>query len=185
MADGVTTPSAIPLSPSAVVRFSRRKTGSPAVTVVNSRRQKRQGELRAEGYCARGRHGVTYNQMVVDELTSDETDLLFHALADATRRDIVRRVVVREQSVSSLAGSYSVSFAAIQKHVAVLERASLVTKRRRGREQIVQCNMSTISSAGLLIQRFEDLWRGRADRIDSILAEADQADGDDRKGTLQ
>jgi DNA-binding transcriptional ArsR family regulator len=75
--------------------------------------------------------------MVVRELQDDEMDRIFHALADATRRDIVVRVVQREQSVSALAESYAMSFAAVQKHVAVLERASLVVKERRGREQIV------------------------------------------------
>jgi DNA-binding transcriptional ArsR family regulator len=77
---------------------------------------------------------ITYNQMVVGELTDEAVDHLFHALADPTRRDILRRSADGELSVSRLAESYPVSFAAVQKHVAVLERADLVTKERRGRE---------------------------------------------------
>ena len=83
-----------------------------------------------------------------------EVDLLFHALADATRRDIVQRVIDEEQSVSTLARAYEVSFAAIQKHVAVLERARLITKRRRGREQIVHGEIDTLSRAERLLQQY-------------------------------
>jgi DNA-binding transcriptional ArsR family regulator len=109
--------------------------------------------------------------MVVHTLSRSETDLLFQALADGTRRDIVGRVIEREQSVSALAERYDVSFAAVQKHVAVLERAALVTKRRRGREQIVYSNIDTIQSARDVLRSWEELWQGRADRIAGILAE--------------
>lgn len=112
-----------------------------------------------------------YNQMVVDKLTSNETDRLFHALADSTRRDIVERVIVEELSVSGLASRYSMSFAAIQKHVAVLEKAALVTKTRRGREQIVQGDVSTIRAAESLLQKYRQLWLDRADRIGDLLRE--------------
>jgi DNA-binding transcriptional ArsR family regulator len=109
--------------------------------------------------------------MVVDGISQDEIDLLFHALSDATRRDIVSRVIQEEQSVSTLAGRYEISFAAVQKHVAVLERAGLVTKERRGREQIVHSNMNTIRGARELLHSYEELWRQRAGRIADILAE--------------
>jgi DNA-binding transcriptional ArsR family regulator len=108
--------------------------------------------------------------MVVQELTQDDIDLLFHALADATRRDIVSRVIEREQSVSTLAERYDVSFAAVQKHVAVLERAALVSKQRRGREQIVSSNVHTIRNAREVLRAWEDLWQSRANRIDQILS---------------
>ena len=108
--------------------------------------------------------------MVVQELTRDEIDLLFHALADGTRRDIVSRVIEREQSVSALAERYDVSFAAVQKHVAVLERAALVSKQRRGREQIVYSNVVTIQRGREVLRSWEVLWQQRAARIEQILA---------------
>ena len=108
--------------------------------------------------------------MVVNELSDDDVDLLFHALADATRRDIVARVLQREQSVSALAVGYAMSFAAIQKHVAVLERARLVHKERRGREQIVHAVPESLDRAAKLLDEYEKLWRDRVSRIDQILA---------------
>jgi DNA-binding transcriptional ArsR family regulator len=104
-------------------------------------------------------------------LSDADADALFHALADATRRDIVARVIEREQSLSSLAGGYAMSFAAVQKHVAVLERASLVSKTRQGREQIVRANPAAIRLARALLEHYETLWRHRAAAIDAILAD--------------
>ncbi len=109
--------------------------------------------------------------MVVCELTDAEIDLVFHALADSTRRSIVTRVIDREQSVTALAGQYLMSFAAIQKHVAVLERAHLVTKQRRGREQIVHGNPDMVARAARLLDSYEQIWRDRSSRIDAILNE--------------
>ena len=109
--------------------------------------------------------------MVVDELTDAEVDRIFHALADATRRDIVARTMSREHSVSELAGRYDMSFAAVQKHVAVLERAGLVRKRARGRERVVTGDPETIRRASELLDAFEQLWRHRDAAIDGILAE--------------
>ena len=108
--------------------------------------------------------------MVVNKAGGPETDLIFHALADATRRDILARTIVQEQSVSSLAGHYAMSFAAVQKHVAVLERAALVAKRRSGREQIVHGNRSKLSVAAALLESYEQLWIERAHRIADVLA---------------
>jgi DNA-binding transcriptional ArsR family regulator len=109
--------------------------------------------------------------MVVRLVDREETDRVFGALADATRRDIVVRTMQREHSVSDLADLYPMSFAAVQKHVAVLERAALVTKRRRGREQLVRGNVHTIREASRLLDQLEDLWRARLDRFGDILAE--------------
>jgi DNA-binding transcriptional ArsR family regulator len=116
--------------------------------------------------------------MVVDNVLDDEADRVFHALADATRRDIVVRVVQRELSVSALAESYAMSFAAVQKHVAVLERASLVVKERRGREQIVHGNVETVRTATRLLQHYEELWRYRAEAISNILSEDQEEHGE-------
>ncbi|PPF69056.1 transcriptional regulator [Rathayibacter tritici] len=100
-----------------------------------------------------------------------EVDLLFRALADGTRRDIVARVLVGEQSVSALAARYNMSFAAVQKHVAVLERAALVRKRRSGREQLVQGEVATVRRVSRLLDAYEQLWRGRVDRMSDLLTE--------------
>jgi len=105
----------------------------------------------------------------------DRIDALFHALADRTRRDILRRSLVREHSVTSLASHYDMSFAAVQKHVAILERAGLLTKRRQGREALAGGKVETIRSAALLLGELEEIWRGRIARIDDLLALADES----------
>jgi DNA-binding transcriptional ArsR family regulator len=109
--------------------------------------------------------------MVVDQLSDAELDRLFQALADTTRRDIMRRVTVGDYSVTGLAALYAMSFAAVQKHVAVLERASLVTKEKRGREQIVRGNHDGLEKARRLLDEYEAIWRQRVARITDILAE--------------
>ena len=110
--------------------------------------------------------------MVVD--TPDEprsVDRVFHALADGTRRDIVMRTLQDEYSVSALARLYPMSFAAVQKHVAVLEDANLVLKRRDGRQQLVSGNVDTVRRASDLLDGLEAIWRARIDRFAEILAE--------------
>src|SRR5262245_47917841 len=109
--------------------------------------------------------------MVVGLLTDERADRIFHALADSTRRDIVVRTLEGEHSVSSLARGYPMSFAAVQKHVAVLEVAGLVTKRRNGREQLVSGNVDAVRRARLLLDGLEAVWRGRAGRMGEILAD--------------
>ena len=105
------------------------------------------------------------------ELTDAEVDRIFRALADATRRDIVRRTLTGEASVSVLAADYDMSFAAVQKHVAVLEGAGLVTKEHRGRERIVRGNPQQIARARSLLTSLEGLWRARFSQLDDVLAE--------------
>lgn len=109
--------------------------------------------------------------MVVDELSDTDLDRLFQAFADTTRRDIVSRVLTEEHSVSSLAARYAMSFAAVQKHVAILERASVVRKEKRGREQIVRIHLNGIRSARALLDEYEKIWRHRVDRMTAILSE--------------
>jgi DNA-binding transcriptional ArsR family regulator len=109
--------------------------------------------------------------MVVDWLTAPAADKVFHALADTTRRDIVRRVLVDDQSVSALARRYPMSFAAVQKHVAVLEEAGLVTKQRRGRESLVRADIDRLREARDGLDALEELWRDRVAQMDQILAE--------------
>lgn len=109
--------------------------------------------------------------MVVDELTQAETDRIFHALADATRRDIVRTVLAQALSVSALARQYPMSLAAVQKHVAVLEDAGLVSKQRRGRESLVRSDIDRVREARSALDALELLWRDRVAQMDQILAE--------------
>ncbi len=107
--------------------------------------------------------------MVVDQLSDAEVDRLFHALADTTRRDIVRRAVTGEHSVSELARHYPISLTAVQKHVGVLEEAGLVVKHRHGREQRVVGNPEALRRAQRLLDDIEQLWHGRLDRIGALL----------------
>ncbi len=107
--------------------------------------------------------------MVVDDLAAQEVDELFRALADPTRRDILRRCVGGEPSVSRLAQAYPMSFAAVQKHVAVLERAGLVTKERRGREQLVRTDADAVGRARQALDELETTWRGRVERMSDLL----------------
>jgi DNA-binding transcriptional ArsR family regulator len=109
--------------------------------------------------------------MVVDDPTDEAVDHLFHALADATRRDILRRSLQGELSVSRLADAYPMSFAAVQKHVAVLERAGLVTKERTGREQLVRTDPDALRLAREALDLLETTWRGRVHRMSALLAD--------------
>lgn len=113
------------------------------------------------------------NQMVVDSvqqtpLTDAEVDRIFRALADATRRDIVRRTLAGEATVSQLAERYDMSFAAVQKHVAVLEEAGLVTKEAKGRTRLVRADPAVLRRAQELLTAYEQVWRDRVDRLDAL-----------------
>jgi len=114
---------------------------------------------------------LTYNHMVVCSEADAAVDDLFHALADATRRDILRRSVRGGLSVSQLADAYPMSFAAVQKHVAVLERAGLVRKERRGREQLVRSDPDAVRRARQALDQLEAAWRERVDRMSRLHAE--------------
>jgi DNA-binding transcriptional ArsR family regulator len=120
--------------------------------------------------------------MVVGDLPEQAIDELFHALSDATRRDIVRRCLDEEPSVSRLADAYPMSFAAVQKHVAVLERAGLVVKERRGREQLVHTDPAAVDRARRALDQLEADWRGRVERMSALL---EQVPDPDERGPQQ
>jgi DNA-binding transcriptional ArsR family regulator len=100
-------------------------------------------------------------------------DRMFGALADATRRDIVRRAIGSEEGVAELAEHYPMSFAAVQKHVAILERAGLVTKERIGRRKVVRTNLEGLLVARRLLDEYEELWRGRIGRMSDLITDTE------------
>jgi DNA-binding transcriptional ArsR family regulator len=103
-----------------------------------------------------------------------DADHVFAALADATRRDIVLRALSGSEGVAELAGHYPMSFAAVQKHVAVLERAGLVTKQRTGRRKVVRTNIAGLRLARSLLDQYEALWRGRVERMSSLITSSEE-----------
>src|SRR3977135_2491073 len=110
--------------------------------------------------------------MVVSlQSASPDFDRVFAALADHTRRDIVRRAISAEEGILELASHYPMSFAAVQKHVAVLERAGLITKQRIGRRRVVRTNLEAVRVARRLLDQYEELWRARIDRMTELLTE--------------
>src|ERR1700704_3088647 len=111
--------------------------------------------------------------MVVSmQIAPPDFDRVFAALADHTRRDIVRRAITAEEGVLELASHYPMSFAAVQKHVAVLERAGLITKQRIGRRKVVRTNLEALLVARRLLDQYEDLWRARIGRQNQLLLAA-------------
>ena len=107
--------------------------------------------------------------MVVCMQTTLDFDSAFGALADATRRDIVRRAIDGNEGIAELADHYPMSFAAVQKHVAILERAGLVTKQRIGRRKVVRTNVAGLRMARGLLDQYEQLWRDRIDRMTDLI----------------
>ena len=114
--------------------------------------------------------------MVVSMQTIFNSDRVFRALADATRRDIVRRAIAGEEGVAELAEHYPMSFAAVQKHVAILERAGLVTKVRIKRRRVVRTNIEGLRHARRLLDQYEKLWRGRLDRMTALVTDRKEID---------
>ena len=111
------------------------------------------------------------HQVFEKDFSDADVDRIFRALADATRRDIVRRTLTEEASVSELAERYDMSFAAVRKHVNVLQEAGLVSHHRAGRERRIRGNPDAIRTAQRLLDSYERLWRSRIDRLDALLAE--------------
>src|ERR671938_756931 len=114
--------------------------------------------------------------VVLVQVAPPDFDRLFGALADHTRRDIVRRAITAEEGVLELASHYPMSFAAVQKHVAVLERAGLVTKQRIGRRKVVRTNLERLRVARRLLDQYEELWRGRIDRMTELISSTKEND---------
>jgi DNA-binding transcriptional ArsR family regulator len=103
------------------------------------------------------------------QIAPPDFDRMFGALADHTRRDIVRRAIDADEGIVELASHYPMSFAAVQKHVAILERAGLVTKQRLGRRKVVRTNLEQLRIVRRLLDQYEELWRGRVDRMRDLI----------------
>ena len=115
--------------------------------------------------------------MVVSvQLAPPDFDRMFGALADHTRRDIVRRAISAEEGIVELASHYPMSFAAVQKHIAILERAGLLTKERVGRRKVVRTNLERLGAVRRLLDEYEELWRGRIDRMAELISETKETD---------
>ena len=110
--------------------------------------------------------------MLISVQIAVDHDRIFGALGDATRRDIVRRAIDGEEGVAELAAHYPMSFAAVQKHVAILERAGLVSKHRSGRRKVVRTNVEALHVARRLLDRYEELWRGRVERMSQLIVDS-------------
>src|SRR5262245_13244156 len=110
--------------------------------------------------------------MVVSMQIALDHDRIFGALGDATRRDIVRRAIDGKEGVAELAAHYPMSFAAVQKHVAILERAGLVSKHRNGRRKVVRTNLAGLRVAGRLLDQYEQLWRERVERMHQLISDS-------------
>jgi DNA-binding transcriptional ArsR family regulator len=110
------------------------------------------------------------------QIAPPDYDRMFGALADATRRDIVRRAIEGNEGVAELADHYPMSFAAVQKHIAILERAHLITKERIGRRKVVRTNLEGLLVARSLLDRYQELWQGRIDRMAELVTDTKEKD---------
>ncbi len=108
---------------------------------------------------------------MVVHLAEAELSRIFRALADTTRRDILRRTLLATVSVSGLAAEYDMSFAAVQKHVAILEEAGLVAKVASGRQRLVRADREQLARARASLEALEALWRHRLAGLDAVLSE--------------
>lgn len=94
---------------------------------------------------------------------------IFQSLADPTRRDIIQRVSERERTISELVSNYSMSFAAVSKHVSVLEKANLVAKRKEGKKYMVALVPETFKEADKYLEQYRTMWQGRFNKLDELL----------------
>lgn len=109
---------------------------------------------------------LSFNHMVESNFALDR---IFGALADVTRRDILIRVSRAEHTISELAEPYAMSLAAIAKHISVLEKAGLITKRRSGKEKIIQIQPKTLEVVAAYLSEYEKIWSARFDALEKLL----------------
>ncbi|MBX6334929.1 winged helix-turn-helix transcriptional regulator [Candidatus Saccharibacteria bacterium] len=108
------------------------------------------------------------------QYNAQSLDLIFHSLADVTRRDILRRVIQSELNISDLAKDYDISFSAVAKHLRVLEKAKLIIKKRRGKEKVIVANPETINEAARQLEQYKRFINQRFDALDELLGGANE-----------
>lgn len=101
-------------------------------------------------------------------------DSVFHALADATRRAILRDITRREKTVGEIAEPYAMSLAAVSKHLDVLERASLIRRERRGSCRMVRLNPKPLEAAQSWLAFYEKFWETNLDALQQLLEDPTQ-----------
>ena len=111
---------------------------------------------------------LSFNYMVEQAI---QLDSIFHSLADPTRRDILSRVARAEYSIGELVENYEMSFAAISKHLAVLEKAKLIVKRREGKKQMVTVAPGALMTADEYLEQYRQLWEQKFNKLDALLKE--------------
>jgi len=109
------------------------------------------------------------------ELQAPELDTVFHALGDATRRQMLRDLAGGERSVGQLAQPFAISLAAASKHIQVLERARLIRREVRGRTHLCRLEPGPLASAHQWLGFYERFWNNRLDILERLLREADKA----------
>lgn len=98
-----------------------------------------------------------------------QLDSIFASLSDPTRRDILARVARGEVTIGELVKHYDVSFAAISKHLMVMERAKLIIKRKEGRKQMVSLAPDALKSADEYLDQYRQMWQSRYDKLDALI----------------
>lgn len=105
--------------------------------------------------------------------SSVQLDLVFHCLADPTRRDILRTVLGQEMTVSELVERYNISFPAVSKHLKVLEKANLIRKQKKGRVHMVSLAPETLKEADEYLEQYRRMWQSRHDKLEALLKQGE------------
>jgi DNA-binding transcriptional ArsR family regulator len=106
---------------------------------------------------------------MVEYNLSSPLDSIFGSLADPTRRSILEQVSRQSMSVGQIAKDYDLTFAAVSKHLKVLQTANLVSKQRNGKEQIVSLSPAALKEADDYLKQYHEMWNDRFDRLEQIL----------------
>ena len=120
-----------------------------------------------------------FNHMV--ELQTPRMNSVFHALGDATRRQMIRDLAGGERTVGQLAEPFSISLAAASKHIKVLEHAGLIRREVRGRTHLCRLDPGPLASAYEWLGFYERFWTSRLDVLEQLLHEDDARQVKSRK----